>query len=764
LKFDRFTIVNWYLQFVQLLINLNKENDDRQPLINHLKEQYADNQSYLKDIEIFEREYLPSRAIEWYTRNSFVYRILNKAFRSFDMEILILFRFFIADLYQQLHQLYPHMNTPREVIYYRGQEMYKSEIDAFKIDQRICCTSFLSTTCDPDLALNFFTDTSASRLPTDPLQPVLFHIRPFHFHYNRSTLANISDFSHFGGGEQEVLFAVGSCFRIARIWFDGDIKVWMIDLEEDYVQDKIGEFNRPFHIDIITMGFYLLVEDDDFRSVERFYNVLLKEANPFLWIISCQVGLGLIEYYRKNYSSALEKLQYVIETIDEDNLQKTCQIMGNIYCILGNIHREMKNDNQALEFYQKAAKATNMNYFIDKERCFWEMYIYKTKLNPFVKDDKYFYYCDRPLLNMVLFYKGTRQWNLARNTFQKVFHDYFEQKQTGDVEMFVKILEYNNADDFIHQNREFLGGKTFVTFLDEQYSVLYAYEELGRHYLNHRCPDYALLCYQEILQCQSKINELLYIQCFDGIGRVREMKEEYTDAVIWFKKAMDISTNHISKIDSSSRRIYEKLLLIFNNKLNDPLSAMVYMKEIINYLIENNKNNLDARNDFIATILKITVHFYHSNDKTKIQSICDYIQELLNKIEIKDDGWKKWLCIGSICDLTKFQDDYHRCEPIIDENYNVYLKLYQKIFDILSNDTSEKLKTEIGQCEQFLSLLKITKLDRFSAVIKLWALSNEQMNPQRKLTRSLSQSSFFVSTIEHRSNRHSNEYYVNNNI
>ncbi|CAF4656250.1 unnamed protein product, partial [Rotaria magnacalcarata] len=45
---------------------------------------YSRNQLELKHIKEFELTYTASDAIEWYTRDSFVHKIVNRAVRSFD--------------------------------------------------------------------------------------------------------------------------------------------------------------------------------------------------------------------------------------------------------------------------------------------------------------------------------------------------------------------------------------------------------------------------------------------------------------------------------------------------------------------------------------------------------------------------------------------------------------------------------------------------------------------------------------------------------
>jgi tetratricopeptide (TPR) repeat protein len=746
LKFDRLTIVVWYLQCIQLIIKINKENNDRQPLINYLKDYYSKDRKRLEDILKFEREYSPLTAINWYTKDSFVYRTLNKAFRSFDMEVLILYRFFIADLYEQLDNLYKENNTSAETIYYRGQLMHKSEIEALKKDQCLCSTSFLSTTRNRHLALSVFAGAFDSHALTEENQPVLFLIRQSSLIYKRLTYADITNFSDFGRGEEEVLFGVGSYFRIHHIWFDDNF--WHIELTEHYVEHKIYDHIRPFYIDIITIGFYLFVKDDDFQSIQKYYEVLLKEANSSVWIVSCQVGFGLIEYYKNNYQLALEKFEDVVKFIDEEALSKTCDIIGNIYCILANVYREMNNYQMALHFYKKAMKINIKHYFIEEQDCFWDMYIYKTKINPFIKDDKYFYYCDRILLNLSIFYKINQQWDLAMTTFQRALNNYFGSNMTDEVEMFMKILGHNqqnnNMSDLINQNREFLGGKTLSKFSNENHKryVIFAYLQLGNHCLRYICPDHALIYFQEIYQIELKLGIDDNFKCWYGIGSAYELKQEYIQAVTYFERAINLCMadilNDQDKMFSFPKECYEKFLSIFNEKLNDTLSPINYVTEIINNLLRN-INDSDKICDIIAIIYKITVHFYHNYDKTKMKSIFDHIHEVIDKIKINDQSWKKWLCIGSTCTLEKFEDNYHHCNPILDDNYNIYLKLYNKIFDLLSNDTSDKLKTEIHQCEGFRRHLRILKLDRAIFIHRCWSLSNQQTAPRPRLTRSSSQ-------------------------
>lgn len=715
MKFYKLTFEVWYLSFIRLLIKLNRENNDRQPLIDYLKNYYIKNPTNLNYVREFEQDYSSSNVIKWYTKDCFIFSLLNKAFRSHNYELLILFRFFIADLYEQLLSLQDKQTISTDTVFYRGQRMCNDEMEVLKETQLICCTSFFSTTKSENLASEIFAGTSSE---TD--QAVLFIIRPSSFHYKQLKFADISSLSTIDV-EQEVLFAVGSYFRIESKWFDTYNNRWTIQLHETATQENKDHANRPFYIDIISIGFYLMVTDDDFQSVQTFYNVLLHQTNSFMWCIACHVGLGLIEYYKKNYAEALEEIWIAIEICIDEDLQDKCEIIRNIYCILANIYREMNNYDMALQFYKDARKIHTKDYFIKKSaNTFWNMFIYRDKFNSFVINDKYFYYCDRPILHMVLLYKRTEQWDSARENFQKMLRNY-DEHENSEIEMFVKVLNYQhekwNINDFIDKNRSFIGGKTQARWLDDEYkyNIIYAYEELGQYYVKHKCLDYASLCFREVLEGEIKRESSSYITCFEGLGKVDIMKQEYSMAIDWFKKVIDIVINakDISILNSTAIELYEQILLIYNEKLNDSLSPIAYMKENIDILIRR-IDCLEQVNNLIVTILKTTVYFYHTTHReSEIISVCNYMEQILDVFKIDQPSCKKWLCILSKCNLNTFKKIHdHFCQPIIDQNYSIYLKLYDKIYDLFLTKMEGQYNSEIEQYESLRRPLKILELDQ----------------------------------------------------
>ncbi|CAF5132486.1 unnamed protein product, partial [Rotaria sp. Silwood1] len=187
-------------------------------MLEEFRRIYSDNEVALVDINTFEQTYNSNTALQWYSRDSFLYRLINKALRSSDVDMMFKMRYFLIDLYVQLDGLYKETHTfysrPMIEKLYRGQIMSKTEFEYFKQlpGQMISINTFLSTTTSLQIALAFVHLSSNNNdfirvLFCIETNPSVQHKRPY---------ANISNFSMFND-EDEVLFAMGSLFRIQYI-------------------------------------------------------------------------------------------------------------------------------------------------------------------------------------------------------------------------------------------------------------------------------------------------------------------------------------------------------------------------------------------------------------------------------------------------------------------------------------------------------------------------------------------------------------------
>ncbi|CAF5108452.1 unnamed protein product, partial [Rotaria sp. Silwood1] len=60
----------------------------------------------MKIIDEFQRTYQASKAIWWYTRECFTYKMLNGALRTLNGDIMIRMGFFLCDVHRQIEHLH----------------------------------------------------------------------------------------------------------------------------------------------------------------------------------------------------------------------------------------------------------------------------------------------------------------------------------------------------------------------------------------------------------------------------------------------------------------------------------------------------------------------------------------------------------------------------------------------------------------------------------------------------------------------------------
>ncbi|CAF1003858.1 unnamed protein product [Rotaria sp. Silwood1] len=294
-------------------------------LIAVCKQEYKGNTAQLTILREFEQDYSPDRALWWYTRDSFVYRLMNKALRMQNIDLLFLFRFFIRDLEQQLEQ---YRCTSR-IRLYRGQLMSNDELQVLKdsIGQLISVNSFLSTSLDQQQALQFLGGSSTS----DGVERVLFKIVADPRLEGIKPFANISSFSYFSQ-EEEVLIMLGSIFRLVDIHQDVE-QVWIIEMRlcsnhdndlklvVDQLKKNHGEGDAE--TSLLSLGFILL-DMGKYDSAEKyFFRFLNEQSNDYQGIARCYYALGNLATKKDDLDSSLvwhfKSLEIKRESLKSDN-------------------------------------------------------------------------------------------------------------------------------------------------------------------------------------------------------------------------------------------------------------------------------------------------------------------------------------------------------------------------------------------------------------------------------------------------------------
>ncbi|CAM4876392.1 unnamed protein product [Rotaria socialis] len=207
---------------IEIVLKLPRTLEAKQEMVDELRRASVENNVTFQQINDFEQSYHSNAAIQWYTRDTFLCRLLNRALRCEDVESIIKYRFFIADLYQNLEELHQQIlslsNYSQQPIStcYRGQQMPSSDIDLYRqnVGKLISVNTFFSTTLSLAIATMFAGESNHESITSN--KPVIFSIEVDPLIENKRPYANINCFSVYEG-EDEVLFSIGSIFRIEKV-------------------------------------------------------------------------------------------------------------------------------------------------------------------------------------------------------------------------------------------------------------------------------------------------------------------------------------------------------------------------------------------------------------------------------------------------------------------------------------------------------------------------------------------------------------------
>lgn len=378
--------------YAQILRDILVKNESTEKeMVEFCRQKFAGNETDLQTVDEFEEYYEARNAIFWYTRDTFLYRLLNKALREQDFDTLYSLRYFIKDLRLQLisQRGSQYLNEIRLATtsnasisgrntVYRGQLMTNEEFNK-KIRNNqgfLSVNNFFSTTIHKQLAMIYAGDRSKNETFSE--ESVLFEIEigKSYFDY-----ANISKKSAFEEDEEEILFSMGTVFRMVSINFNDegfwDVKMHL-NLEEN---DDLTTLAAHLRAEIISSSYPLLSlgnffsKTANYDKAEQFYllalnKLTINEAGDILLVIYNNLGFvynktgkqaKATEYYKKSIEICRK---YFFSTIPKS---------AHIHYSLGMMNYLQGDYDEALSEYTKALEL-NLNLPILDNRDIAEDY------------------------------------------------------------------------------------------------------------------------------------------------------------------------------------------------------------------------------------------------------------------------------------------------------------------------------------------------------------------------------------------------------
>ncbi|CAF3073804.1 unnamed protein product [Rotaria sp. Silwood2] len=362
----RNAIFMWFQLFIEVLLRMHHKSSDRKELIDICKNSYKNNDEEMNIIDEFEKNYQAENAIWWYTRESCFYRMMNKALRVQDFDILFTLRFFITDIAKQItneYQKFIRTSETRNIIrVYRGQIIGNDELKLMKnnIGEFLSMNSFLSTSRNRSTALRFARLTPA----IEGIQRIILEI-DIDPRLQTKAFADITKISYFQH-EDELLIMLGALFRIEKVIEDKKDRVWVAHVslasEDDFhlketfahMKGTIGD-----DTDLDSLG-KILFQMGEYKQSQKCYELMMHDLQ--VRTANCHMGLGTLYSFIGGlhwsnsdcdqalvYLNMALKIQEKANPIDLHSLAKTYNRMAVTY-------DEMNEHDLALEYYNKCLK------------------------------------------------------------------------------------------------------------------------------------------------------------------------------------------------------------------------------------------------------------------------------------------------------------------------------------------------------------------------------------------------------------------------
>ena len=291
----------------------------------------------------------------------FVYKLINKALRTEDVNLLYTFRFFLLDLCAEIQRESQKWTKSDELILYRGQRMLEEDFEMIekKVGSLISINGFFSTSRNINVALVFAGQGTAC--------PEMWKTVLFEVHVKPGQLENVicADIQarSFMKDEEEVLFSIPAVFTIDSIDFDQTLHLWRIRLTatdegthrvKDYIK-LVKQQQQLQRSPMIYFGGILLHELGQIDRAGQYFEMLAHRLPPdHPEMGSIYNGIGDVYRKKGEFDLALKNFKYGYQLRRQQPLSNcNLQIAGSLNNI-GLIYKEKGDYNRALKYFEDA--------------------------------------------------------------------------------------------------------------------------------------------------------------------------------------------------------------------------------------------------------------------------------------------------------------------------------------------------------------------------------------------------------------------------
>ncbi|CAF1468897.1 unnamed protein product [Adineta ricciae] len=547
----------WNQAFIHYLVNSPllpmDMNKLKEKMLRQCRLEYATNKAQLITIDDFERNFIYDDAVKWYTKPSFVYRLVNKAFRTRNINLICKFRYFIIFLHDQLAKLNKIQRKENYPVLYRAQKMEKNELKNLKsnVGNLIATSTIMSATRSRNVAEVYVTPNETN---------VMFEIHiPNGAIDTCFPFADISQFSAIPD-DDETLFFAGSVFRIESVVEDDDslktVKITLVNQTISLTKQFVDllEMDLPGLIDEqLTHTSYwarFFTKTDDFNLMKNYYMFLTGEKWSFEMILTGRIGIDFHYLFRNlgKYEKFIEYYKQLL--LDRNFINQQKFIVLNI--LIGCNYLYLGEHYDAFTHYGLAFSLLDENHRLTGELYHhigdvWNATrAFKNALSCYCESLRILTNCCVKDYNIARLYR--KMSNVYRNEENDlVAAKYYEEKAEELDKSFRQPSELN-YDNLLEKYQDQLNNGVDLQPADRA-NVLYS---MGLCLIKKR--DYvkalkklfqAKELYKSHLSSSDHI-EKNFIKVFDSIAWIYLRLNDYFNALLIWKRSIDLRRSFLS--------------------------------------------------------------------------------------------------------------------------------------------------------------------------------------------------------------------------
>ncbi|CAF0755015.1 unnamed protein product [Adineta steineri] len=474
----------------EIILEIEFNENAKETFLNFCRQQYVDTNAMSKVIDEFKENYDSSKAIWWYTKEPFIYSVLNKALRIQDIGTSLKMGFFIRDLHEQIQQLHSETQQSTKMTLYRGQGLSNVDLTRIKsgIGGLLSFNNFLSTSIDPQVSLVF----ADSARGNPDFAGILFKIEVDSLE-SSIPFISLEGISYYSESEKEVLFSMHSMFRIVQITQIED-RLWQVELVLTSDTDEQLEY----------LTNYMRKELGDKTGWHRMIQLMCKMGNPEL---------------------CLEAYNMVLDTTSENTHQEYSTLMINTltyaaqaYFLMGHCKNAPFDMEDAFNVEHKSLTSNHSESTTIVSSI--------SRSNDYMKDYETAIWCYEKILEIQQKVFPSNHLDLARTYFR-----------IGN--LYKSMKDYSTALSYFDKTLETLE----KSFPFDHPKMATVHHEMGNVYQLMKDYEAALLSYKKTLEIHQKSlpsNHPDLSNIYSKLGTLYKSMEDHPTALIYFKEALAI--------------------------------------------------------------------------------------------------------------------------------------------------------------------------------------------------------------------------------